>query len=110
MAPQLGGLRAGQPRPGGRPGRRREVRRGRRQRPLRLPQPDQQRARVPRRLPRAARRAGHARSRIDMLLKAAYAIAHVVKDDELNPNFIIPSVFNADVPKAVAAAIRGAEA
>src|SRR4051794_37526060 len=47
--------------------------------------------------------------RIDMLLKAAEAIALVVKDDELNPNFIIPSVFNTDVPKAVAAAIRGAE-
>ena len=44
-----------------------------------------------------------------MLLQAAEAIAHVVKDDELNPNFIIPSVFNPDVPKAVAAAIRGAE-
>jgi malate dehydrogenase (oxaloacetate-decarboxylating) len=47
---------------------------------------------------------------IEMLLKAAEAIALVVKDDELNPNFIIPSVFNADVPKAVAAAIRGADA
>jgi malate dehydrogenase (oxaloacetate-decarboxylating) len=46
----------------------------------------------------------------EMLLKAAEAIAHVVNDDELNPNFIIPSVFNAEVPKAVAAAIRGAEA
>jgi malate dehydrogenase (oxaloacetate-decarboxylating) len=45
--------------------------------------------------------------RIDMLLKAADAIAHVVDDDELNPNFIIPSVFNPNVPKAVAAAIRG---
>ena len=44
---------------------------------------------------------------IDMLLRAAEAIAHVVKDDELNPNFIIPSVFHPDVPKAVAAAIRG---
>ena len=44
---------------------------------------------------------------IDMLLRAADAIAHVVKDEELNPNFIIPSVFNPDVPKAVAAAIRG---
>ncbi len=41
---------------------------------------------------------------IDMLLRAAEAIAHVVKDDELNPNFIIPSVFHPDVPKAVAAA------
>ncbi|MBB3045547.1 NAD-dependent malic enzyme [Nocardioides sp. LMS-CY] len=44
---------------------------------------------------------------IDMLLRAADAIAHVVKDDELNPNFIIPTVFHPDVPKAVAAAIRG---
>ncbi|MFC4785826.1 NAD-dependent malic enzyme [Nocardioides sp. MAHUQ-72] len=43
----------------------------------------------------------------DMLLRAAKAIAHVVKDDELNPNFIIPTVFHPDVPKAVAAAIRG---
>ncbi len=46
---------------------------------------------------------------IDMLLRAADAIAHVVKDDELNPNFIIPTVFHPDVPKAVAAAIRGTE-
>ena len=44
---------------------------------------------------------------IDMLLRAAEAIALVVKDDELNPNFIIPTVFHPDVPKAVAAAIRG---
>jgi malate dehydrogenase (oxaloacetate-decarboxylating) len=46
---------------------------------------------------------------IDMLLRAAEAIAHVVKDDELNPNFIIPTVFHPDVPKAVAAAIRGTD-
>jgi malate dehydrogenase (oxaloacetate-decarboxylating) len=45
----------------------------------------------------------------EMLLKAAEAIAHVVNDDELNPNFIIPTVFHPDVPKAVAAAIRGAD-
>jgi malate dehydrogenase (oxaloacetate-decarboxylating) len=44
---------------------------------------------------------------IDMLLRSAQAIAHVVKDDELNPNFIIPSVFHPDVPKAVAEAIAG---
>ena len=44
---------------------------------------------------------------IEMLLRAAEAIAHVVKDEELNPNFIIPTVFHPDVPKAVAAAIRG---
>ena len=46
---------------------------------------------------------------IDMLLRAAMAIAHVVRDEELNPNFIIPTVFNAQVPKAVASAIRGAD-
>jgi malate dehydrogenase (oxaloacetate-decarboxylating) len=45
---------------------------------------------------------------IEMLLRAAEAIAHVVRDEELNPSFIIPTVFNAEVPKAVAAAIRGA--
>lgn len=44
---------------------------------------------------------------VEMLLRAAEAIAHVVKDDELNPNFIIPTVFHPDVPKAVASAIRG---
>ncbi|MCW2795595.1 NAD-dependent malic enzyme [Nocardioides sp.] len=44
---------------------------------------------------------------IEMLLRAAEAIAHVVRDEELNPNFIIPTVFHPDVPKAVAAAIRG---
>ncbi|MGZ4457367.1 MAG: NAD(P)-dependent malic enzyme, partial [Nocardioides sp.] len=44
---------------------------------------------------------------LDMLLRAAEAIALVVKDEELNPNFIIPTVFHPDVPKAVAAAVRG---
>jgi malate dehydrogenase (oxaloacetate-decarboxylating) len=44
---------------------------------------------------------------VDMLLRAADAIAHVVRDEELNSSFIIPSVFDTDVPKAVAAAIRG---
>ncbi|MCW2766211.1 MAG: hypothetical protein JWO11_2170 [Nocardioides sp.] len=44
---------------------------------------------------------------IEMLLRAATAIAHVVRDEELNPNFIIPTVFHPDVPRAVAAAIRG---
>ena len=43
----------------------------------------------------------------DMLLRAAAAIAHVVGDDELNANFIIPSVFHPDVTKRVAAAISG---
>jgi len=46
---------------------------------------------------------------VDMLLRAAEAIALVVADDQLNPSFIIPSVFDAEVPKAVAAAIRGSD-
>ncbi len=44
---------------------------------------------------------------LDMLLRAAEAIADSVKKGELNASFIIPSVFNSDVPKAVAAAIAG---
>ncbi|MFL6090248.1 MAG: NAD-dependent malic enzyme [Aeromicrobium sp.] len=44
---------------------------------------------------------------VEMMLAAARAIAHVVTDDEINPSFIIPSVFHPDVPKAVAAAITG---
>jgi malate dehydrogenase (oxaloacetate-decarboxylating) len=43
----------------------------------------------------------------EMLLRAATAIAHVLRDDELNASFIIPTVFHPDVAKAVAAAIRG---
>ncbi|HET6154386.1 MAG TPA: NAD-dependent malic enzyme [Marmoricola sp.] len=42
---------------------------------------------------------------VDMLLGAARAIADVVQPDELNPSFIIPSVFHPDVPGAVAAAV-----
>ena len=45
----------------------------------------------------------------DMLLRAAYAIAHVVTDKELNASYIIPSVFDEKVPHAVAQAIRGRE-
>ncbi len=42
----------------------------------------------------------------EMLLRAAKAIAHCVSDEELNVSYIIPSVFDEKVPKAVAAAIR----
>ena len=42
-----------------------------------------------------------------MLLRAARAIADAVHEDELNPSYIIPSVFDASVPAAVAAAVRG---
>ena len=46
---------------------------------------------------------------VEMLLRAADAIAHVVTDRELNASYIIPSVFDDKVPKAVAKAIRGTE-
>jgi malate dehydrogenase (oxaloacetate-decarboxylating) len=43
-----------------------------------------------------------------MLLAAARALAGVVRDDELNAAYIVPSVFHADVHHAVAAAVRRA--
>jgi malate dehydrogenase (oxaloacetate-decarboxylating) len=42
----------------------------------------------------------------DMLLAAAIALSDVVTDDERNPTYIIPSVFNPDVTKAVASAVE----
>jgi len=39
-----------------------------------------------------------------MKFAAAHAIASVIKDDELDPEYIIPSVFNAEVTPLVAAA------
>ncbi|MGP9693803.1 NAD-dependent malic enzyme [Brachybacterium sp. AOP25-B2-12] len=41
-----------------------------------------------------------------MLLAAAEALAAVVSDEELNPTYIVPSVFNEKVTKAVAAAVE----
>jgi malate dehydrogenase (oxaloacetate-decarboxylating) len=43
-----------------------------------------------------------------LLVAAAEAIAHVVTEDQLNANYIIPSVFHADVHTAVASAVRAA--
>jgi malate dehydrogenase (oxaloacetate-decarboxylating) len=43
-----------------------------------------------------------------MMLAAATALADVVTEDELNPNYIIPSVFNDKVAGAVAGAVRNA--
>jgi len=40
-----------------------------------------------------------------MLLAAADALAAVVRDDQLNANYIIPSVFDPHVTEAVAAAV-----
>jgi malate dehydrogenase (oxaloacetate-decarboxylating) len=42
----------------------------------------------------------------EMLLAAAIALGDVVKDDERNPTYIIPSVFNPEVTKAVARAVE----
>jgi malate dehydrogenase (oxaloacetate-decarboxylating) len=43
-----------------------------------------------------------------LLVAAAEAVAGAVGDSELNANYIIPSVFNADVHTAVASAVRTA--
>jgi malate dehydrogenase (oxaloacetate-decarboxylating) len=44
----------------------------------------------------------------EMKLAAARAIASVVSDDELDPEYIIPSVFNRDVASAVATGVAEA--
>jgi malate dehydrogenase (oxaloacetate-decarboxylating) len=44
----------------------------------------------------------------DMLIAAAKAISDSVSAEELNANYIIPSVFHADVHTSVAAAVRAA--
>jgi malate dehydrogenase (oxaloacetate-decarboxylating) len=44
----------------------------------------------------------------EMKLAAAGAIAGIVADDELAPDYIIPSVFNRDVVPAIAAAVAEA--
>ena len=43
----------------------------------------------------------------EMLIRAADAIAAVVTDEEINPSYIIPSVFHSEVADAVAVAIAG---
>ncbi len=43
-----------------------------------------------------------------LLVAAAQAIAGTVTDDELNANYVIPSVFHEEVHKAVATAVRDA--
>ena len=44
----------------------------------------------------------------EMNVAAARAIASVVRDDQLNPSYIIPSVFNPEVVKQVAKAVQAA--
>ena len=43
-----------------------------------------------------------------MLLRAAAALAHCVSDEQLNAAYIVPAVFDPQVPKAVAAAVTAA--
>jgi malate dehydrogenase (oxaloacetate-decarboxylating) len=43
-----------------------------------------------------------------MLVAAARAVAHVVRPEQLNPSFIVPSVFDPDVSSAVAEAVAQA--
>jgi malate dehydrogenase (oxaloacetate-decarboxylating) len=43
-----------------------------------------------------------------MKLAAAHAIARVIPEDELHPDYIIPSVFNRTVAEAVAEAVANA--
>jgi malate dehydrogenase (oxaloacetate-decarboxylating) len=43
-----------------------------------------------------------------MLLSAAKALAEVVTDDQLNASYIVPSVFDSAVHKAVAGAVAEA--
>jgi malate dehydrogenase (oxaloacetate-decarboxylating) len=50
----------------------------------------------------------HSRSvTTEMLTAAARALAATVSDDELNPAYIVPSVFHPGVAETVAAAVRG---
>jgi malate dehydrogenase (oxaloacetate-decarboxylating) len=44
----------------------------------------------------------------DLLLAAAYALAGVVAPEELNPAYVVPSVFHPDVATVVAAAVEKA--
>jgi malate dehydrogenase (oxaloacetate-decarboxylating) len=41
-----------------------------------------------------------------MMIAAAHAIADSVKPDELNAAYIVPSVFDASIAPAVAAAVK----
>ncbi|MYB40723.1 MAG: NAD-dependent malic enzyme [Chloroflexi bacterium] len=54
---------------------------------------------------RGAFDAGAKRITEEMKLVAAHAIAEVIPDDQLNEEYILPSVFNEDVVRKVAAAV-----
>ncbi len=101
-------LRDGQPPARGRPGRGRQARGDRRHRTLGLREPDQQRARLPRCVPRPARRAvahGHRRA---AARGGTAPWPRSSREDELNPTYIVPSVFHPEVTTRVAAAVEKA--
>ena len=57
---------------------------------------------------KGAMMSGATRINEEMKQAAADAIASVIPDDEVNPGYIIPSVFNTDVVKAVVAEVTAA--
>ena len=95
----------------GQPGARDRARRGPaergrgRHRAQRLPQPDQQRAGVPRVLPGPAGRPGPQRHRRHEGA-AACGLASLVDERELDADFVIPSVFDRRVAPAVSRAVQ----
>ena len=100
-------LRDGQSRSRNRSRRRGALCQDRGHRPLRLSEPDQQRAVFSGAVPRDARRAGAPRDRIDEDCGGA-AIAEVVCDADLCPECIVPSVFDRRVASGVAQAVARA--
>ena len=77
---------------------------GRRHRPVGPPEPDQQRPRLPGRVPGSAR-PGATEVTDAMLLAAADALADVVDPAQRSATYVIPSVFDPRVAPAVASAI-----
>ena len=77
-------------------------------RPQRLPEPDQQRAGLPRHLPGRARRRRHDDHRAHEGGGGRRPSPQAVPADELRPDFIVPSVFDTTVAELVAAAVAEA--
>ena len=76
--------------------------------PLRLSEPDQQRARLPRSLPRRARRARLDDQQGDGARRGTRDRGGRWNETHLAADYVIPSVFNKDVAPAVARAVSAA--
>ena len=85
-----------------------QIRRRDRDRPLRLSEPDQQRARVPRRLPRRARRSSARDHAARWSSQLRTRSRQAIPDDELASDYIVPSVFDRSVAPNVARAVAAA--